>query len=157
VVQGLNQNVRYRGQQYHVQTEDLGAGNPHVVTHLFQGGNVVATARSGYADLLEGRDLARSVRQLMERQHKDMLRDLVSGRLDHRLRSPAALATSYQPGQLAAKPPPPPPAPTPPAASAPPVCGPAAEPGHEVLDDSIDRAILAYLAGEPDDGAGSGP
>ena len=142
VVAGLNHNVRYRGRAYHVQTEDLGAAHGHVITHLFEGGNVLAAKRTHYAELVGGPDLPRAVRQLMERQHKDMLRDLVNGALDARLAAGAAQARAYQPGELA----------SPGSASAVAVASPApAGPGAEPLDDSIDRAILAYLAGDHDD------
>ncbi len=78
----LNHNVRHAGNAYHVQTEDLGSTNPCVVTHLFAGGHVVATKRTSYAELVGADDLARQVRQLMERQHKEVLRGLVAGQYD---------------------------------------------------------------------------
>ncbi len=82
VVAGFNHNVRFRGKAYHVQTEDLGAAAATVVTHLFAGGNVVATRRSSYADLLGAADLPDRVRALMEGQHKQVLRSLVDGAYD---------------------------------------------------------------------------
>lgn len=141
VVAGLNHNVRYRGRAYHVQSEDLGSSSAQVVTHLFEGGNVLSVKRTSYAELLGGRDLARAVRQLMERQHKDMLRDLVHGALDAKLA--ASQARSFQPGELAA-------AAMASSAAATPVQPSQASPAED-LDDSIDRAILAYLADERED------
>ena len=143
MVAGLNHNVRYRGRAYHVQTEDLGTAHAHVITHLFEGGTVLAAKRTSYAELLGGRELGRSVRQLMERQHKDMLRDLVHGALDERLAASAAQARSYQPGELAGSV-------AASAATARPAPSSPAVQGEEP-DDSIDRAILAYLAGDHDD------
>ncbi len=79
---GFNHNVRHGGKTYHLQTEDLGSSTAAVVTHLFCGGNVVATARSEYRALLAEPDLPRRVRVLMEEQHKQVLRQLVGGAYD---------------------------------------------------------------------------
>lgn len=178
----MNHDVSYRGRAYHVQTEDLGAANPHVVTHLFEGGNVIAATRTSYAEQLQAQHLAPLVRQLMERQHKEVLRALVHGAYDDRLDA-AARTRAFRPGELApapapvqaapasvqsaaapVKPAPPPrappaperdwrrstiPAPLPP----PPGVGAAAPVDTEEPDDSIDRAILAYLAGDGEGGA----
>src|SRR5437773_1302277 len=35
---GFNNNVKYQGQVFHVQTEDSGLDAPHVITHLFADG-----------------------------------------------------------------------------------------------------------------------
>ena len=45
---GFNHNVRHLGRVYHVQTEDSGVGNPHLFTHLFFGGTILATKRVDY-------------------------------------------------------------------------------------------------------------
>ncbi len=79
---GFNHNVRHGGKTYHVQTEDLGTSNPVVVTHLFCGGNVVAASRADYRDALGAPDVTARVRSLMQEQHKQMLRRLVSGAYD---------------------------------------------------------------------------
>ncbi len=79
---GFNHNVGHGGKTYHVQTEDLGTSNPVVVTHLFCGGTVIATARAGYHDSLGAPDVAAHVMSLMQDQHKQMLRRLVSGAYD---------------------------------------------------------------------------
>ena len=76
---GFNHNLRHLGKIYHVQTEDLGASNPVVVTQLFLVGNVLATLRTEYRDLLEQVDVPRRVRALMEEQHKAMMRKVASG------------------------------------------------------------------------------
>ncbi|MEE2673935.1 MAG: hypothetical protein VX466_09075 [Myxococcota bacterium] len=78
MVGGFNNNFRYRGVLFHVQTEASGASNPHVVTHLFHGGNILAS------DKLEvGEDeLDDVVRELMENQHRAMLQRLRCGSHD---------------------------------------------------------------------------
>lgn len=95
---GFNHTVTHRGTQYHVQTEDSGTANPHVITHLFLGGNILASKKTGYADLVsDGTELAARVRQLMEAQHKEMLRQLVRGAFDA---GSGAGARAYQPGEI---------------------------------------------------------
>src|SRR6267378_2987580 len=98
-VVGFNHNVKYGPRVYHVQTEDSGLPHAHYITHLFVGGNIVASMKSSYAGKSGERDLARVVRGLMELQHKAMLKRLVSGEFDEmaeRLSAP-----HYEPGVLA--------------------------------------------------------
>jgi hypothetical protein len=82
MVGGFNHNVKHQGTVFHVQTEDSGVENPHVITHLFVGGNILASKRSSYAAFLELPDLEQHVRELMEAQHKEMLRSVVNGTYD---------------------------------------------------------------------------
>lgn len=169
---GFNHSVKHHGTVYHVQTEDSGLQNPLVTTHLFLGGNVLASRRTSYAELAGRPDAEARVRKLMQEQHKDMLRQLVRGAFD---RAGAVAATSaYQPGQLAGSTPPArttsqrAPAPAParagasakaaPPADAPPVLarGPRAPQAPVVIpeiededllsDRRLDEVILAYLA-----------
>src|SRR6184192_394456 len=79
-VVGFNHNVQYGPRIYHVQTEDSGLPHAHYITHLFVGGNIVASLKSSYIDLIGAEpDLPRAVRTLMEAQHKAMLKRLISG------------------------------------------------------------------------------
>lgn len=82
MLSGFNTNVRHRGVVFHVQTEDSGRDNPNVVTHLFYGGNIMASVKSTYRDMLESDTLEAEVRALMEGQHKTVLRRLKSGEYD---------------------------------------------------------------------------
>jgi len=95
-VAGFNHNIKHKGQLYHVQTEDSGVHNPHIITHLFVGGNIVASKKTGYAEILNTENLGQIVRELMEEQHKEMLRNLLNGAYDK-----AEQAHSYAPGQIA--------------------------------------------------------
>lgn len=79
---GFNHNIKHNGRIYHVQTEDSGVANPHIITHLFVGGNILATKKTSYADIVNADNLTVVVRELMEEQHKAMLRNLVNGVYD---------------------------------------------------------------------------
>lgn len=114
-VTGFNHNVRHKGETFHVQTEDSGAEHGHIITHLFQGGNIIASKRTSYAEMLGAPNLLTLVRTLMEEQHKEMLRNLVSGVYDSALPSAEAAPPRESPPlrQPARQAPPPVPPPTP--------------------------------------------
>ena len=83
---GYNNNIPYKGQVYHVQTEDSGSKHPHVITHLFaDGGRVVNTTKTSYEHLLGSDNLSEKVRALMRDQHKKMVIALRDGEFDERL------------------------------------------------------------------------
>jgi hypothetical protein len=84
MLSGFNTNFRYRGVLFHVQTEDSGKDNPHVITHLFHGGNIMASQKRDYSALLADADadVEDSIRKLMEGQHKSMLKQLSRGMHD---------------------------------------------------------------------------
>ncbi len=68
---------------FHIQTEDSGVKNPRIVTHLFaDGGRIIKTARTEYADLVGRSDVQSLVRQMMKDQHNAMFSALRSGELD---------------------------------------------------------------------------
>src|SRR5512134_741143 len=97
-VTGFNHNIKHKGKVYHVQTEDSGVNNPHIITHLFVGGNILASKKTSYADIRNAENLADVVRELMEEQHKEMLRNLINGVYDN-VESVSG-SKHYQPGQL---------------------------------------------------------
>jgi hypothetical protein len=76
---GFNTNVVYHGQTLHIQTEDSGRGRPHVITHLYSGGTILATKRTSYEHLDGAEDLRAKVRDLMRAQHKAMVLELRDG------------------------------------------------------------------------------
>jgi hypothetical protein len=162
-VTGFNHNIKHKGKVYHVQTEDSGVNNPHIITHLFVGGNILASKKTAYADMRGAENLHELVRELMEEQHKEMLRNLINGVYDN-IDGGSSGARHYQPGQIAHDPhvriPVAPPAPKtlPPeviAAREMRVQPKINEIGVETLfgedlisEKSLDEVILSYLAGE---------
>ena len=83
---GFNTNIRHRAVLFHVQSEDSGRAHPHVITHLYYGGSILQSRKSGYADQLEAKDLPAVVKVLMEEQHKAVLKSLVQGEFDDVIR-----------------------------------------------------------------------
>lgn len=83
---GFNTNVSHRSLLFHVQSEDSGRNHPHIITHLYHRGTILASEKSSYADQLTAPDLLAVVKERMEKQHKAVLRRLVSGEFDALIR-----------------------------------------------------------------------
>jgi hypothetical protein len=80
---GFNNNVKYRNQTFHIQTEDSGLDKPHVITHLFaDGGRVIKSHKRSYAESVRRADVAQYVRQLMKGQQLEMALGLREGKFD---------------------------------------------------------------------------
>jgi hypothetical protein len=80
---GFNNNFRYRGMSFHIQTEDSGLGRPHIITHLFaDGGRVIKTRRIDYSEHVNGPDCREVVQRMMRDQHRAMAIDLRKGEVD---------------------------------------------------------------------------
>ena len=164
MVQGFNHNIRHKGKLYHVQTEDSGKDNPHIITHVFVGGNILASKKTSYADIVKADRLEQIVRELMEEQHKSVLRNLINGTYDNAAPEPAgdvketatatatpevakpepaATVVTTPPGPVAA---PQPPQPATVVAAVRPAARPANPPPQPSKERSLDEIILAYLA-----------
>ncbi len=79
---GFNHNIKYKNIIFHIQTEDSGEENSFIISHLFIGGNIIATKKISYAHLLGSENLNSTVRSLMENQHKDLIKELLTGKFD---------------------------------------------------------------------------
>ena len=81
---GFNNNIKFQDQVFHVQTEDSGLDQPHIVTHLFaDGGRIIKSHKRSYADDVRRPDVAEYVRGLMKSQHLEMVLMLREGRFDN--------------------------------------------------------------------------
>ncbi len=141
---GYNTDFKFQGKVYHVQTEDGGVNSPFITSLLYFQGAILASRKTSYADILKADCLDDVVRDLMMEQHKQMIRDLMQGKLNL---NNAPHEAAYQPA-AAAKPAPAPvppraPAAAPKAAPPPPVA--TVEPEKEK---SLDDVILDFLAQE---------
>lgn len=80
---GFNNNVKYQGHVFHVQTEDSGLDAPHVITHLFaDGGRVIKSHKRSYEKEVRRADVTNYVRSLMKAQHMEMVLALRESRFD---------------------------------------------------------------------------
>ena len=81
---GFNNNIKFQEQTFHVQTEDSGLDQPHIITHLFaDGGRVIKSHKRSYAEAVARHDVAEYVRGLMKSQHLEMVLLLREGRFDN--------------------------------------------------------------------------
>src|SRR5687768_4337941 len=56
---GFNNNIKYAEQVFHVQTEDSGLDQPHIVTHLFgDGGRIIKSHKRSYGGEAARADVA---------------------------------------------------------------------------------------------------
>ena len=79
MITGFNTDVKYRGVVYHVQTEDKGPQNPLIETLVYKGGEILASQRLPYGELIKGHDEA-AITKLMEDQHKGMMMEAKKGK-----------------------------------------------------------------------------
>ncbi|MGE5808666.1 MAG: hypothetical protein ACM32I_06050 [Nitrospirota bacterium] len=137
---GYNTDFKFQGKVYHIQTEDGGINSPSITSLLYHQGAILASRKTSYADIIKADCLEEVVRELMMGQHKQMIRDLMQGKLQ---------------SQASVQPPTPQPAPTaapvkepPPAPVATVTPTPAPAPKGEVKEKSLDDIILDFLAQE---------
>jgi len=103
MVPGYNTDFKYRGETYHVQTEDNGVGNPVVVTLLYHKGAILASRRTPYTDLVGKPGFQQELMGLMKSQHKDLMRALLAGSYDKDGTAPAVTGASGEnPAEAAA-------------------------------------------------------
>ncbi|MDH3972657.1 MAG: hypothetical protein OEV42_00135 [Deltaproteobacteria bacterium] len=88
MVRGFNHNIKHKGKIYHIQTEDSGIETPHIITLLYVGGTILAREKTSYADIIKVDNLETVVKELMEEQHKGMLKKLIAGGFDEPAKAP---------------------------------------------------------------------
>ena len=140
---GYNTDFKFQGKIYHCQTEDGGVNSPFITSLLYLQGAILASRKTSYADILKADCLEEVVRELMMEQHKQMIRDLMKGKLNlnnapHESTYASSTGTTHVPDAPAraeekTTPPPPPPSKEP------------------VKDKSLDDIILDFLAQEQQD------
>lgn len=77
---GYNTNITYRDTVYHIQTEDSGRKNPVIVTLLYSQGAILASKKTSYANIVDDPDFKDKARELMKKQHKIMIKELLAGK-----------------------------------------------------------------------------
>lgn len=146
---GYNTDFKFQGKVFHCQTEDGGTNSPYITSLLYQQGAILASRKTSYADILKADCLDEVVRELMMEQHKQMIRDLMQGKLDL---VNAPHEATYQPAAAPKEAPAPKPEPAPKAALAKETPAPKPEaapaPKEEPKEKSLDDIILDFLAQE---------
>ena len=81
MLSGFNHNIKFRGETYHVQTEDGGRKNPVVKTHVFLGGVILDSVQWSYDDILDQPSWQDILKKRMKAQHLDEIRRLLSSEI----------------------------------------------------------------------------
>ena len=80
---GFNTEIEYSGTVYHVQTEDRVGPAPLIETLVYVKGEILASRRTEYRDLMTSGSGEKSVVQaLMEKQHRTVVEAIRAGRID---------------------------------------------------------------------------
>ena len=142
---GYNTDFKFQGKIYHCQTEDGGLNSPFITSLLYYQGAILASRKTSYADILKADCLEEVVRELMMEQHKQMIRDLMQGRLN--LNNPPREST-YTPSTTQSASPAPVSAPPTEEKPAAPSSQSEPSPPAETKEKSLDDIILDFLAQE---------
>ncbi len=112
VLTGFNTDIEFEGVTYHVQTEDRRGANPIIESLVYVKGEILATRRTAYRNLLEAGAENSAVQALMERQHFAIVEAIRRGRI-HLLTEPptsdegdTTVSRTHRPAVV--EPPPPP-------------------------------------------------
>jgi hypothetical protein len=79
---GYNTDFKFQGKTYHCQTEDGGLQNPFITSLMYHQGAILARRKTSYEDIIKADCLEDVVREIMMEQHKQMIRDLMQGKLE---------------------------------------------------------------------------
>lgn len=81
---GYNTDIQHDGKTFHVQTEDKGVSNPILETLVYvSGGQIIASKQYDYSKLVEdGKINERQVSDLLESQHRQVMRWVRGGKFD---------------------------------------------------------------------------
>lgn len=82
MITGFNTDVKHKNRVFHIQTEDKGEANPYVESLVYVGGEILATKRTSYAEVVRGGRDDHAVQDLMEQQHRTMIAAIQRGRFD---------------------------------------------------------------------------
>ena len=82
MITGFNTDVPYKGEVYHVQTEDKGKDNPMVESLIYKGGEILGAHRIAYAKFLTNGYDEKAIIKFMEDQHRRIIEEVKRGAFD---------------------------------------------------------------------------
>ena len=83
MITGYNTDIDFNGRVYHVQTEDRGLKNPIIESLVYTGGEIVASRKNPYADLIASSCFTEeALEKRMDAQHKELMREIRSGKFE---------------------------------------------------------------------------
>jgi hypothetical protein len=151
VITGFNTDVKHKNRVFHIQTEDKGEANPYVESLVYVGGEILATKRTNYAEVVKGGRDDHAVQDLMEQQHRTMIAAIQRGRFDGpngAVQVPDGMSAPEAPGAPAAA--------AAAASAANPAATPVPPPARASRGDKSDKAARAAKAEKADATAAAG-
>lgn len=82
MITGFNTDIEYNGVTYHVQTEDKGLDTPLILSLVYSGGEILASKRSPYDDLIAAGFDEKVLSERLNRQHKLICAAISQGRIE---------------------------------------------------------------------------
>jgi hypothetical protein len=82
VISGFNSDIEFQGTVYHVQTEDKGLTTPILLSLIYSRGEILASKRSPYDDLIAAGFNEAELTDRLQRQHKLIIAAIRAGRID---------------------------------------------------------------------------
>lgn len=101
VITGFNTDIVHNGVTYHVQTEDKGLETPLILSLIFVRGEILASKRSPYNDLLADGFNQEALAERLQRQHKLICAAIHSGRIEDLKRMTQRAAAETRAAQAA--------------------------------------------------------
>ena len=105
MITGFNTDVEHEGVIYHVQTEDKGLASPLILSLVYTGGEILASKRSPYEDLIAAGFSEAVLVERLQRQHKLICAAIHAGRIEDLRRmgqkdaAPASAPVVVEPGE----------------------------------------------------------
>lgn len=81
MITGYNTDVEHGGVVYHVQTEDKGLQTPIILSLVYSGGEILASKRAPYDDLIASGFDQKVLTERLQRQHKLICAAINAGRI----------------------------------------------------------------------------
>jgi len=86
MLHGYNNDIEYRGKEFHIQTEDLGESVGKIEAQIFHEGQILDTETVSYESVMENTgeedNLEAKLKSLLQATHKGLYERLVSGEYD---------------------------------------------------------------------------
>lgn len=103
MITGFNTDIEYGGVTYHVQTEDKGLDTPLILSLVYAGGEILASKRSPYDDLIVAGFEEKVLIDRLNRQHKLICAAISQGRIDDLRRMSMREPAAEKPAEKAGK------------------------------------------------------
>ena len=82
---GLNTEIEHKGTSLHIQSQDKGLTAQYVETLVYATGKLLVSRKVSYTQYLDNPNLEKKIWEMINEQHKKILREISEGKFDHLL------------------------------------------------------------------------